>query len=203
MSEIRILVVEDDPIISFDIAKQLRNLDYEVLGQAYDAEAALEILAAKQPDLVLLDIDLGGGKNGIDIAQHLQREGTIPFIFLTSFADRGTLSKAKETQPSGYIVKPFKEQDLLTQIEIALFNHAQRSPATLNLERMNAKLLTPLTQREFELLSLLYEGNSNRKLAEILFVSPNTIKSHIRNLYLKLEVNSRTECMAKVRELMG
>ena len=202
MDRVRILVVEDDPIISMDITDQLSSLDYEVVGQAYDVPSALEELDRIRPDLALLDIDLGGDQDGVDIAHHINRRHSIPFIFLTSFADRTTLARVKETQPAGYIVKPFDQKDLLTQIEIALYNHAQRHPVTLVLERINAKVYTPLTEREFELLKMIYEGHPNSKIAEQLFVSMNTVKTHIKNIYLKLDVNSRATCLAKVRELM-
>ncbi|MCB0632398.1 MAG: response regulator transcription factor [Saprospiraceae bacterium] len=202
MNRIKILVVEDDPIISMDIADQLSALDYEVIGQAYDAPSALEELSKKQPDLAMLDIDLGGDQDGVDIAHYINRHHGIPFIYLTSFADRTTLARVKETQPAGYIVKPFDQKDLLSQIEIALFNHAQRHPMVLLLDRINAKVYTPLTDREFELLKMIYEGHPNTKIAEQLYVSLNTVKTHIKNIYLKLDVNSRATCLAKVRELM-
>lgn len=202
MNRIRILVVEDDPIIAMDIVDQLSALDYEVIGQAYDTSEALELLDKKRPDLVMLDIDLGGDQDGVDIAHFINQRHGIPFIFLTSFADRTTIARVKETQPSGYIVKPFDQKDLLSQIEIAMYNHTQRHPVELVMDRINAKVYTPLTEREFELLKMIYEGYPNTKIAENLYVSLNTVKTHIKNIYLKLDVNSRSTCLAKVRELM-
>ena len=203
MNRIKILVVEDDPIIVMDIVAQLKNLDYEVVGKAYNAQSALTHLNRKQQiDLVLLDIDLGGGQDGVDVAHQINQDHDIPFIFLTSFADRVTLGRVKETQPYGYIVKPFDEKDLLTQIEIALYTHAQRHPVQLVPDRINAKASTALTEREFELLCLIYKGHTNNDIAETLFVSLNTVKTHIKNIYLKLDANSRSTCLAKVREMM-
>lgn len=202
MSRIRILIVEDDPIIAMDIADQLEALDYEVVGQAYDAAFAIRELDKHRVDLTLLDIDLGGDQDGIDVAHHINRNLGIPIIFLTAFADRATLARVKETQPAGYIVKPFDQKDLLAQIEIALYKHAQRYAADLIADRINAGIPTPLTDREFEILSMIYKGLSNRKIAEQLFVSLNTVKTHIKSIYVKMDVGSRTSCLAKVRTLM-
>ena len=202
MSRIRILVVEDDPVISMDIADQLEILDYEVVGQLYHADEALRELDHHRADLVILDIDLGGDQDGVDIAHYINQNLGIPFIFLTAYADRTTLGRVKETQPAGYIVKPFDQKDLLAQIEIALYKHAQRYTTALVPDRINARIHTSLTEREFEILSMIYEGFSNRKIAEEIFVSLNTVKTHIKNIYLKMDVNSRSNCLARVRELM-
>jgi DNA-binding NarL/FixJ family response regulator len=196
------MIVEDDPVISMDIADQLEMLDYEVAGRFYHADAAIQELAHRRADLVILDIDLEGEQDGVDIAHYINQNLGIPFIYLTAYADRTTLARVKETQPAGYIVKPFNQKDLLAQIEIALYKHAQRYATTLASDRINAQIHTPLTEREFEILNMIYEGHSNRKIAEALFVSLNTIKTHIKSIYLKMEVNSRAHCLARVRELM-
>ena len=158
MSEIRILIVEDDPVIAAEIEACLNQLDYRVSGKAYTPRAALDRMQSDPPDAVLLDINLAGGQEGIGIAEMINREYHLPFLFLTSYADRATLEAAKHTRPAGYIVKPFTEKDLLAGIEIALYNHAQQQKQAfpdLELQAINQGLLSPLTQREFDLLLLL------------------------------------------------
>ncbi len=202
MSEIRILVVEDDPLIAADIEQCLNNIDFRVSGVAYDPDEAFLQLKTNTPDAVILDISLGEEKDGIDIASIIHQEYHLPFIYLTSHADRGTLDRAKKTFPSGYVVKPFDEKDLLTSLEIALYNHAQKQTAAnpqLSLVLINKHLPKPLSEREFDVLQHMYEGKTNNQMAEAMFVSVNTIKTHIANIYLKLDVPSRTAALAKIR----
>jgi len=202
MSEIRILVVEDDPLIAADIEQCLNNLDFHVSGIAYEPSEALLQLQTNTPDGVILDINLGEKEDGVDIATIINEQYHLPFIFLTSHADRNTLERAKKTFPSGYVVKPFDENDLLTSLEIALYNHAQRQTAiqpVLSAHLINKHLLKPLSERELDVLQQMYEGKTNNQMAENMFVSVNTIKTHVANIYLKLDVPSRTAAIAKVR----
>lgn len=204
MSEIRILIVEDEPVIAAEIAACLDQLDYCVSGKAYTLPAALDQLKNNPPDTVLLDINLGEGREGIEIARQINRDYHLPFLFLTSYADRATLEAAKRTAPAGYIVKPFTEKDLLAGIEIALYNYAQRQKSglpALDRAALNRRLLAPLTDREFELLQLLREGYTNQQLAEKSFVSVNTVKTHLKNLYLKLDARTRTEAIRRAQLL--
>jgi DNA-binding NarL/FixJ family response regulator len=203
MSEIRILIVEDDPIIATDIADYLNNADYRVSGVAYTPEQAFMQLKTNLPDLILLDINLQNDKNGIDIAQFIHQNLQIPFIFITSYSTREVLSKAKITEPAGYIVKPFEEEDLFATIEISMYNYAQKLKYTrppLDFERITKKLINPISDREFEVLQQIFEGKTNQQMADALFVSISTIKTHISNIFFKFEVNSRTALTAKLRE---
>lgn len=202
MSEIRILIIEDDPIIAADIADYLNNVDYRVSGIAYNPMQAYEQLRSNIPDLILLDINLSSEQNGIDIATFIHQNHAIPFIFLTSYSTREVLNKAKITEPSGYIVKPFDEEDLFATIEIALYNFAQKQKYTrplLDFARINKNLVNPLSDREFEVLQQIFEGKTNQQMADFLFVSVSTIKTHISNIFFKFEINSRTALMAKLR----
>lgn len=202
MSEIRILIIEDDPIIAADIADYLNNVDYRVSGIAYNPMQAYEQLKNNTSDLILLDINLSSEQNGIDIATFIHQNHVIPFIFLTSYSTREVLNKAKITEPSGYIVKPFDEEDLFATIEIALYNFAQKQKYTrplLDFARINKNLVNPLSDREFEVLQQIFEGKTNQQMADFLFVSVSTIKTHISNIFFKFEINSRTALMAKLR----
>ena len=199
----RILVVEDDPIIAEDIALTLEDLGYRIAGKAPDAEQALRLMEDTLPDLVLLDIDLGGGQNGVQLGGVINREYRIPFIYLTSFSDIATLQKVKATLPAGFVLKPFDENRLRAAIEIARHTYYAVIRSHLgHLEDINRSLPEALTSRELDLLRLLCQGKANQDLAGELYVSINTIKTHLKNLYLKLGVESRAEAIVKIQHFL-
>lgn len=127
MARINILIVEDESIVSKDIQQSLKKLGYNVVGAAATGENAVELAKEKKPDLVLMDIMLKGKMNGIEAAEIIRKECKIPIIYLTAYADESTLSKAKVTEPYGYIIKPFKEIDIHTSIEMALYKHGKET----------------------------------------------------------------------------
>ena len=122
-----IFIVEDESIVAKDIQQTLEKLGYTVVGTASEGEKAVEIIIELEPDLVLMDIMLKGEMTGIDAAAQLKKEINVPIIYLTAYADKDTLTKAKITQPHGYIIKPFKEVDIRTAVEIALYNHKRET----------------------------------------------------------------------------
>lgn len=205
MSDLRILIVEDEPLIAADIAASIEEMDFVATGIAYSIETALEELKNNTPDIVLLDIQLNKGQEGIEIAQVINEKYGLPFIYLTSFSDKRTLQDAKTTEPYGYVVKPFNEAGLYAAIEIALYNHIQKNKSKfpeLLLERINKQLADPFTDREFEVLQLIYNGNTNNQIAEKLFISINTVKKRINSAYLKMDTTSRTAALARLRSYM-
>jgi len=205
MNELRVLIVEDEPVIAENISMYLNNMDFIVSGIAYDDEEAKQQLKQNTPDAVLLDINLESGQDGIQIADYINKNYPLPFLFLTSYADKETLDRAKKVAPWGYVVKPFNEKNLLASLEIAVFNFAQRSNRqvpTLSLEKINKHLISLLSEREFEVIQLIYEGKTNQQIAEQVFVSINTIKKHINNSYLKIDAVTRSSAIARLRELM-
>lgn len=205
MTGIRVLIVEDEPLIAKNIGMYLNNHDYEVAAFAYDADEALYQLKRQPPDFAIIDINLEDNKDGIDIAAYINRHIFIPFIFLTSYSDKATIERAKKTNPAGFIVKPFNEKTLYATIEIALSNHAAQANKhvpVLSLEKINPFLIASFTEREFEVIKLMYAGKTNQQIAEELFIAMNTLKKHINNAYFKLEVTGRTLAVAKLREYM-
>ena len=144
-------------------------------------------------------------KNGIDIAEYINSNNRIPFVFLTSYSDKTIVDRAKKTNPAGYIVKPFNEQTLYTTLEIALTNFASRANQhvpKLSLTRINQSLPSPLSDREFEVIELIYDGKTNQQICDLLFIAMNTVKRHVTNAYFKLDVNSRSSAISLLRELM-
>jgi two-component system, response regulator PdtaR len=198
----RILIVEDEPLIAEDIADLCRLNGYEVCGTAYTPAQALSMIEQYKPTLVLLDINLEAEVDGLDIAAHLKKNYVIPFLFLTSYADRDTLARARETAPLGYIVKPFNKEQLYSSIEIAWGQLQQRVVQELDMERINRRMPEPLRAREAEVLSCIYKGLDTKGTAEALFVSVNTVKFHLKNLYDKFDAHSRVELMTRLREMM-
>jgi DNA-binding NarL/FixJ family response regulator len=205
MNELKVLIVEDEPVIAENIAMYLNNYDFTVSAIAYDDEEAISQLKHNTPDAVILDINLESVMNGIEIADHINKNYRLPFLFLTSYADKETLEHAKTVEPWGYIVKPFNEKTLLASLEIAVSNFAQRSNQQvpqLSLSKINRHLISHLSEREFDVLQLIYAGKTNQQIAAEIFVSVNTIKKHIQGAYLKLDATSRATAIARLREFM-
>ena len=117
-SKLKILIVEDEMIIAANTSLQLRNLGYEVSGMVARGEEALENIKNNVPDIVLLDIQLKGELDGIETAQLMQKDNDIPIIYLTSNVDEANFTRAKKTNPSAFISKPFKKLDLQRAIEL-------------------------------------------------------------------------------------
>ncbi|MBL4709346.1 MAG: response regulator [Flavobacteriales bacterium] len=126
MGKVKIQVVEDEIVIADNICGILEKLGYEVLEPVINYSEAIEQLEEERPDLSLLDIQLAGSKDGIDLAWKIKEDYDIPFIFLTSNADPRTVGRAKELSPPAYLVKPFNKDDLYTSIEMALHNYGAR-----------------------------------------------------------------------------
>lgn len=119
----RIGIIEDQPLIAEDVSMMLNEMGYETVWIAHDPSTAIAQLNKKEADLVLLDINLETGQEGLDIGAYIHKNISVPFIYMTSFSDKTTVDKAKFTEPSGYIVKPVDERDIQTSVEIALHNH--------------------------------------------------------------------------------
>jgi two-component system, LytTR family, response regulator LytT len=131
MSEIvKILVVEDEFIIASYMEDCLQKSGYHVLATCSNYEEAAGVLADELPDMVLLDINLKGKKTGIDLAQLINEQYQIPFIYVTSLSDKKTVDEAKQTAPYAYLVKPFDEEEIYASIETALVKSAQTKPLT-------------------------------------------------------------------------
>jgi two-component system, NtrC family, response regulator HydG len=120
----RILVVEDQFIEANNLKITLKRAGYDVCPLVRSVSEALQVLETETPDLVLLDIFLSGPQTGIDLATILQAKG-IPFVYLSANSDRKTLDAAKTTQPYGFLVKPFREKDVLIMLDVALYRHRQ------------------------------------------------------------------------------
>jgi two-component system, cell cycle sensor histidine kinase and response regulator CckA len=132
----RILVVEDQRIVSRDICETLQEMGYVVCATARSSEEALDCSATHRPDLVLMDIRLSGQVDGVEVASELKRRHRIPVVFLTGNTDEETLERAVRAEPDGYLSKPFTRATLRSAIEVAI----QRHGVGVRLVRMNEEL---------------------------------------------------------------
>jgi CheY-like chemotaxis protein len=132
----RILVIEDEAIVAADIQDRLEVLGYTVAGWGTTGAEALELARTTQPDLILMDIMLKGPMNGIQAAHLIRVELSIPVIFLTANSDEAVLEQAKVSEPFAYLLKPFEERQLRTNIEMALYKS--------RMEREREKLMKEL-----------------------------------------------------------
>jgi CheY-like chemotaxis protein len=122
----RILIVEDDDIICNLITTLLERRGYSVVGKISSGEEAIVKAAELEPDLVMMDIHLAGQMDGVAAARYIFQLFHYPIVFLTALADDKLIERAKQAQPLGYILKPFTDKDLSTNVEMALYNHAIR-----------------------------------------------------------------------------
>ncbi len=168
MEKLNIFIVEDESIVAKDIQNSLTKLGYNVVGFANNGKDAIEKIIELMPDLVLMDIMIKGGLTGIEVSEKIKEKMNVPVIFLTAYADEGTLSRAKITEPYGYILKPFKEIDLHSTIEMAVYKHQKDSAL--------------LKERDF-LYSLV--ENKDEKSKDILFVKSNSrlVKVYLKDIY--------------------
>jgi len=168
MEKLNIFIVEDESIVAKDIQNSLTKLGYNVIGFANNGKDAIEKITEVMPDLILMDIMIKGPLTGIEVSEKIKEKMNVPVIFLTAYADEGTLSRAKITEPYGYILKPFKEIDLHSTIEMAVYKHQKDSAL--------------LKERDF-LYSLV--ENKDEKAKDILFVKSNSrlVKVYLKDIY--------------------
>ena len=119
MNAIKILIVEDEPIIAADLENQLHKLSYTIIGNVDMGESAITIAQDLSPDLILMDIQLEGDIDGVDTASQIGKFSNAPIIFLTSNTDDKTFARAKLTNPFAFLSKPFRTTDVKRSIELA------------------------------------------------------------------------------------
>jgi len=203
MEQLKILVVEDDAIVAEDIANCLLELGHTPIGPAYDIEAARALAFENTFQLALLDIQLEGREDGIILANWIKEKFHLPIIFLTASSDNFTLSKVKEVHPEHYLVKPFNQAQLKAAIEITANNFYNPNPLQEKqgkIFKLNQKLSDPLTEREIDVLLMVDEGFSNQQISEKLFISENTVKTHLKNIFVKTASSSRTDLIYKLHQ---
>lgn len=198
----RILIVEDEPLIARNLEMILTAESYLVVGIVYDPKDVFSHIKHSKPDLVLLDINLNGEFEGLAIGMKLKDEYRLPFIFITSYADEAIINKAKLCKPGGYIVKPFDAVGIFATLEVAWYNHNNKGGKNLTLKDINKDLINPLTNKEFEILLELGNGKAYQEIAQEHFISINTVSTHIKSIYSKLDIHSRSEAILFISKLI-
>lgn len=169
MKKVKIGIVEDEMIIASVIQDCLKKLNYEVVEPVISFNDAIEMLYTEQPDMVLIDIRISGNKDGIELAEYIRENYSIPFIYLTANSDKETLTRAKKTNPNAYLLKPFTQSDLYTAIEIGLNNFEMQ-------KTMNSKVQTSIVIKDgYDLINISF--------SEIVFLSSadNYVKFYLKN----------------------
>ncbi len=189
--KLNILIVEDEALIAEDI-KDICELAGNLVSKiCYDAHQAILAITNSTFDLAILDINLESELTGLDIAEFIGTQNIqLPYIFLTSYSDHATLDKARECKPIAYITKPFRKEQLISSIEI---NFKTRTNTESFVSANKENLAIQLTDREKEISQMICDGKSNEEIASKLYLSVNTVKFHVKNLYEKFDVNNRVQ----------
>ena len=189
LNPIAILIVEDEVLIAQDLKEILEEVGYNEIYKARNYQQAIELINTHNFDLILLDINLNDSKSGVDLASYLNQHYKIPFIYITSYSDTGTIANVKQTRPSGFLLKPYSKDLLLASIEIALFNYSiQQNAAEKPIENV------ALTEEETDLVinnHLLIKDNYHFvkiALQEILWFESDNNYVEIKTLQKKFVI---------------
>ena len=203
---IRVMLVDDHMMVRRGLATILQVFDdLELVGEAADGAAAIQLCASLLPDVILMDLVMPD-IDGVMVTQAIrQRFPTVQILALTSFKEDELVQSALEAGAIGYLLKDVTAEELAQAIRAAHAGRSTLSPAALKV-MIHAATKSPdpepdLTEREQAVLVLMAKGLNNTEIAEKLFVSPSTIKSHVSHILAKLDVSSRTEAVAVAMRL--
>lgn len=196
----RVLVVEDDLEIRNSFSLIVNSSQKFMVVNAYsNCEEAIANLNRDKPEIVLMDIELPG-MNGIQGARHIkEKHPHTDVVMVTVYEDSELVFEALKAGASGYITKSANYLELLTALEEITRGGAPMSSriARMVIDNFHVNPNSPLTRRETEILQLISEGKTYTQISEELFISKETAKTHIKNIYSKLQVNSKSEAIAK------
>ena len=202
MTKSQIFVVDDDRTTAAVMKLYLEDAGYKVVGIASNGREAIEKTRSLEPDLVLMDIRLGKGMDGIDAAEVINKHLGIPIVYVTAYADKPTLARAKLTEPAGFINKPLREKDLETTLELALAKvkksrkrKSQRGGDSLE-EVLES--IYDLTPAEARVASKLIDYPQLNVAAEALNISISTAKTHLKRIYRKTNTNRQSILIHKI-----
>ncbi|MBD3630347.1 response regulator [Cyclobacterium sp.] len=177
---IKMMIIEDDLILAADLAQNLKKSGYEVTGIKNNGEEAIQHFHQFRPDILLVDIGLGGGMDGIETISRIQEVNDTTVIFLTGNNDEAHFKKAKKTHPFAFISKPFRYQELERTLELVMaqlnYNNEKARPATFNEEsifiRNHNKLVKVLYEDIYYLEAERNYAKIHSREQTILVVSP-------------------------------
>jgi DNA-binding NarL/FixJ family response regulator len=201
----RILVVDDHPVVRDGVAATLSAVDgFEVVGQAGDGAQAVQLAAALDPDVIVMDLRMPGG-GGVDAVREMKRRGLrAAVLVLTTYDTDSDTVAAIEAGATGYLLKDAPSEQLVAGVRATAAGETVLSPAVAT--RLASHVRQPsrnaaLSAREREVLTLVARGTPNRAIAEQLFVSEATVKTHLSHVYDKLGVTDRAAAVARAYQL--
>lgn len=178
----KILVVEDESLIALDIKLILEKEGYEVVTNIKTVDAAITFIEEHIPDLVLIDINLNQNKDGIDLGTYLLSKDVIPYIYVTSYSNKVILERANDTRPHGYIVKPFRPENLITTISVVLNNFKHRKIDINRKENPTNEIVPKKVKHIVEYIS----ANIDKKLeVEELIQNTSWTKRHLTRVFMQ------------------
>lgn len=199
MSGENILVVDDDRTTANVMRLYLENFGFMVPDTAFSGADAIEKAKKLKPDLVLMDIRLGKGLDGIDAAEAIMKKLHIPVIYVTAYSDEETLNRAQMTNPYGFINKPLRDMDLKTTVRFALDKNKQ------NPDKKDSPLLEDvlhqvynLTPAESRVVSQLLDDPDVEATAKALHISVSTVRTHLKHIYRKTDTNRQSSLFLKI-----
>ena len=194
--EITTLIVDDHEVVREGLRLSLSRAPHiRVIGEASDGVSAVELAARRRPDVVIMDVRMPG-MDGLEATRELtQRVPESAVLIFTAYSERSLLSRGLESGAKGYILKEAPHQTLLKAIEKVVAGEGFVDPALMPAFLSDARD-DMLTGREREILQLLADGMSNADVARRLFISQETVKSHVRHILAKLEADTRTHAVA-------
>jgi DNA-binding NarL/FixJ family response regulator len=199
---IKLLIADDHPVVRDGLSSMFaRDPEFSVIGQASDGAEAVRMAETLGPDVILMDLRMAG-MDGVTAITELSRRG-IParVLVLTTYDTDSHVLPAIEAGATGYLLKDAPRDELLRAVRAAARGEVALSPSVA--ARLMSRLRTPapstgpLSQRELEVLRLVAAGNTNREVAARLFITEATVKTHLLNLYAKLDVNDRAAAVAE------
>ena len=155
MEQIKILIVEDEPVLALDLASKLRKLDYEIIDIVSTGEVAINLVQQTEPDLIFMDIKLKGAIDGIETATQILQIKDIPIIYLTACADEETVERAEHTGSYGYMIKPCKQIELSANIKIVLKKHQELAQAKISISKSNQSRSVAIQESNYNLITQL------------------------------------------------
>jgi DNA-binding NarL/FixJ family response regulator len=207
---IRVLIADDHPLFRDGMRGLLGSLpDMEVVGEASSGEQAIELARELQPDVILMDIQMPG-INGIEATREiLHTSPRIGVLVVTMFEDEDSVFAAMRAGARGYLLKDSSGQEVMHAIRAVASGEAIFGPGVAQRlisffsapsPAVSRRAFPELTEREEEILSLVAQGKTNQEIAKELFVSLKTVRNHVSNFFLKLQVADRAQAVIRARE---
>ncbi len=201
-SPVRILLCDDHVVVRAGLLALLGSEpDIEVVGEAGSGEEAVAMAAKLTPDVVLMDLQLGTGIDGVEATRRIAPTG-VHVLVLTTYDTDADITRAIEAGATGYLLKAERPEELFTAIRSAAQGRTTLSPpvASRVMDRMRGAARPALTERETDILGQLAHGLGNREIARALFISEATVKTHLGRIYAKLGVDTRSGAVAVAKE---